>query len=108
MLVQPYAENAIWHGLLNKQGERILKITFESDDESLFVQIEDNGVGRKKSATFDSPMKKSKTSMGMKLTSERLDVLNELNPDQAFVEIQDLMDAKGKAVGTCVKLTLPI
>ena len=108
MLVQPYAENAIWHGLLNKQGERILKITFESDDESLLVSIEDNGVGRKKSATFDSPMKKSKTSMGMKLTSERLDILNELNPDQAFVEIQDLMDAKGKAAGTCVKLTLPI
>ncbi len=108
MLVQPYAENAIWHGLLNKQGERKLKITFESDDESLLVSIEDNGVGRKKSATFDSPMKKSKTSMGMKLTSERLDVLNELNPDQAFVEIQDLVDAKGKAIGTCVKLTLPI
>ena len=108
MLVQPYAENAIWHGLLNKQGERILKIAFESDDESLFVSIEDNGVGRKKSATFDSPMKKSKTSMGMKLTSERLGVLNEMNPDQAFVEIQDLMDAKGKAAGTCVKLTLPI
>lgn len=108
MLVQPYAENAIWHGLLNKQGERVLKITFESDDESLLVSIQDNGVGRKKSATFDSPMKKSKTSMGMKLTSERLDVLNELNPDQAFVEIQDLVDAKGKATGTCVKLTLPI
>jgi sensor histidine kinase YesM len=108
MLVQPYAENAIWHGLLNKQGERKLVITFESDDESLFVNIEDNGVGRKKSATFDSPMKKSKTSMGMKLTSERLDVLNELNPDQAFVEIIDLVDDKGKAAGTCVKLTLPI
>ena len=46
--------------------------------------------------------------MGMKLTSERLGVLNEMNPDQAFVEIQDLTDAKGKAAGTCVKLTLPI
>jgi hypothetical protein len=65
-------------------------------------------VGREKSATFQSPMKKGKTSMGMKLTSERMGILNELKPDQAFVEIQDLIDSHGKATGTCVKLTLPI
>lgn len=108
MLVQPYAENAIWHGLLNKKGERILKVIFENDEDSLFVSIQDNGIGRKKSALFQSPMKNGKTSMGMKLTSERLEVLNEINPDQAFVEIEDLVDLKGKAMGTCVKLTLPI
>lgn len=108
MLVQPYAENAIWHGLLNKKGERILKITFENDEDSLFVNIADNGIGRKKSAAYQSPMKNGKTSMGMKLTSDRLEVLNEMNPDQAFVEIEDLVDVKGKSMGTCVKLTLPI
>ncbi len=108
MLVQPYAENAIWHGLLNKKGERILKITFENDEDYLFVNIADNGIGRKKSADFQNPMKNGKTSMGMKLTSERLDVLNEMNPDQAFVKIEDLVDLKGKALGTCVRLTLPI
>ncbi len=108
MLVQPYAENAIWHGLLNKKGERILKITFENKDDLLFVSIQDNGIGRKKSADFQSPMKNGKTSMGMKLTSERLEVLNEMNPDQAFVKIEDLVDLKGKATGTCVRLTLPI
>ena len=108
MLVQPYAENAIWHGLLNKKGERILKITFENEDDLLFVSIQDNGIGRKKSAEFQSPMKNGKTSMGMKLTSERLEVLNEMNPDQAFVKIEDLVDLKGKALGTCVRLTLPI
>lgn len=108
MLVQPYAENAIWHGLLNKKGERVLKITFENDEDSLFVNIADNGIGRKKSAAYQSPMKNGKTSMGMKLTSDRLEVLNEMNPDQAFVEIEDLFDVKGKPTGTCVKLTLPI
>jgi two-component sensor histidine kinase len=108
MLVQPYAENAIWHGLLNKKGERILKITFENDEDSLFVNIADNGIGRKKSADFQSPMKNGKTSMGMKLTSDRLEVLNEMNPDQAFVKIEDLVDVKGRPTGTCVKLTLPI
>jgi sensor histidine kinase YesM len=108
MLVQPYAENAIWHGLLNKKGERVLKIIFENDEDSLFVSIQDNGIGRKKSADFQSPMKNGKTSMGMKLTSERLGILNEMNPDQAFVEIEDLVDLKGKATGTCVRLTLPI
>jgi sensor histidine kinase YesM len=108
MLVQPYAENAIWHGLLNKKGERVLKITFENEDDLLFVSIQDNGIGRKKSAEYQSPMKNGKTSMGMKLTSERLEVLNEMNPDQAFVQIEDLVDLKGKALGTCVRLTLPI
>ena len=108
MLVQPYAENAIWHGLLNKKGDRVLKIIFDNDDDSLTVTVEDNGIGREKSATFQSPMKKGKTSMGMKLTSERMGILNELKPDQAFVEIQDLTNSYGKATGTCVKLTLPI
>jgi hypothetical protein len=74
----------------------------------LFVSIQDNGIGRKKSAEYQSPIKIGKTSMGMKLTSERLEVLNEMNPDQAFVQIEDLVDLKGKALGTCVRLTLPI
>ena len=108
MLVQPYAENAIWHGLLNKKGERTLKITFENEDDLLFVSIQDNGIGRKKSADYQSPMKNEKTSMGMKLTNERLEILNEINPDQAFIQIEDLVDLKGKATGTCVRLTLPI
>lgn len=68
----------------------------------------DNGIGRKKSAAYQSPMKNGKTSMGMKLTSDRLEVLNEMSPDQAFVEIEDLVDVKGRPTGTYVKLTLPI
>lgn len=108
MLVQPYAENAIWHGLLNKKGERQLNITFSSDEDSLYVSIEDNGIGRKKSAEFESPAKKNKTSMGMKLTNERLNIINELSEDQALAEVEDLIDSSGTPMGTRVNLTLPL
>ncbi|MFN8353563.1 MAG: histidine kinase [Spirosomataceae bacterium] len=108
MLVQPYVENAIWHGLLHKKGERQLGIVFDSDDDSLYVTIEDNGIGRKKSATFESPAKKSKTSMGMKLTSERLNIINEQYDNQAKVTVQDLLDTNGNSLGTKITLTLPL
>ena len=108
MLVQPYAENAIWHGLLNKNGERFLKIDFSSDDDSLFVSIEDNGIGRQKADSFKNPTKKEHTSLGMKLTSERINILNELNPTDAKAEIEDLFDKKGNSAGTRIKLTLPL
>ena len=108
MLVQPYAENAIWHGLLNKNGERFLKIDFSSDDDSLFVSIEDNGIGRQKADSFKNPTKKEHTSLGMKLTSERINILNELNPTDAKAEIEDLFDKKGASAGTRIKLTLPL
>lgn len=108
MLVQPYAENAIWHGLLNKEGERLLTITFRSDDDSLFVSIEDNGIGRERATEYANPLKKEYTSRGMKLTDERLDALGELLGERARATVEDLVTPDGQPAGTRVTLALPL
>lgn len=109
MLVQPYAENAIWHGLLNKPGERKLRLRFTSDEDSLFVTIEDNGIGRRAAAEQQHPQKEGYASRGMQLIDERLTLINEGQHDNlASAEVEDLTDAHGQPAGTRVRLTLPL
>ncbi|SDM79864.1 sensor histidine kinase [Siphonobacter aquaeclarae] len=108
MLVQPYAENAIWHGLLHKEGDRKLTISFFSDDEFLYIEIQDNGIGRAKAGQEQNPLKKEYESRGMKLTDERLQALSEREGVNAFAEVEDLADPAGRPAGTRVMVTLPI
>jgi anti-sigma regulatory factor (Ser/Thr protein kinase) len=108
MLVQPYAENAIWHGLLHKEGDRKLLIEFTSDDDFLYVRIEDNGVGREQATGRTNPLKKEYTSRGMKLTDERLEALGELLGERARAGVEDLVAPDGQPAGTRVTLTLPL
>jgi anti-sigma regulatory factor (Ser/Thr protein kinase) len=108
MLVQPYVENAIWHGLLHKEGDRQLRLTFTSDDDFLYVGIEDNGVGRERATRQTNPLKKAYTSRGMKLTDERLEALGELLGERARAEVEDLVTPDGQPAGTRVTLTLPL
>ncbi len=109
MLVQPYVENAIWHGLLNKKGDRWLSIRFTSDDDSLFVTIEDNGIGRQAAATRTNPLKQDYASRGTNLIDERLTLINEVQSDHvAQAGVEDLLDETGQPAGTRVRLTLPL
>ena len=113
MLIQPYLENAIWHGLRHNRKERcegqlLLKITRQGD--YLLCIVEDNGIGREQSAALKagkSAMNKKK-SMGMNITRDRIELINKLRNVDARVEIFDLKDEQGQALGTRVELTIPV
>lgn len=101
LLVQPFVENAIWHGLAPKEGPKRLSVRFASDGGRVTCIVQDNGVGR--SAKTDRP---GRTSPGLKLTGERLALLTErMEKEGAFV-IEDLKDAEGGPAGTRVMLGL--
>jgi len=102
MLVQPFAENAIWHGLLHKNGERHVWIRFYNDEEKLYVEVEDNGVGR--GANKNS----NHAPMGMGIVEERIKLIEEIQRSAAAIEVIDKKDALGNATGTIVKLKLPM
>lgn len=102
MLVQPYIENAIWHGLLPKKDNRKLKIGFSSDDDNLLILIEDNGIGRKKTAHAQTEVEQQ--SMGMKLTQERIEVFGEKYQYQSQIDIIDLTNP----TGTRIHITVPL
>lgn len=108
MLVQPYVENAIIHGLLPKTSKRALRIEFSKHRGQLRCTIEDNGIGRKMSAELNENRTKKHKSQGIKVTSERLEVLTRDLTESPEFFILDLHDDEGNAIGTRVTIFLPI
>ncbi len=104
--MQPYIENAIWHGLLHKDGERTLTIRIIKNEEELICTVEDNGIGRG-AADRNSENKPHHESLGTKITKKRIDLLNSLNRAGIGVQYIDLADKKGVACGTKVELIIP-
>lgn len=109
LLMQPYVENAILHGLNPKAEKGHLSIRLHSENNFLICTITDNGIGRVKASEIrrTMPVKKHK-SLGMKITEDRLKILNEINNSQLSVTITDLYHSAGGALGTRVQLFVPL
>lgn len=106
LILQPYVENAIWHGIKPKKGSSLLEIRAEKEGKLLKCTIEDDGVGRKKAQEIkeQSILVKHK-SQGMKITEERLERIGKVKGSK--VEIIDLYNEKGEPRGTRVIIRLP-
>lgn len=107
MLIQPYVENAIWHGLLpltDREGK--LTITISEEGENLLIAIEDNGVGRG-NAEF-VPKNPERRSYGMLITSERLKLMGQADFNINRVTIIDLKNSHGESTGTRVEVTISL
>lgn len=106
MLIQPYVENSIAHGLVPKESDdKKLSIKFLEYEEHIICEIEDNGIGRAASRAINAKKSSKHQSAGMKLTAQRLEVLAQ-GKGTSSVDIQDLMeDADSK--GTKVILKIP-
>ena len=108
LLFQPFLENAIWHGLAAKEGRKELLFSAVKKDGVLKVKIKDNGVGRTKSSEYKKKKLMKRESFGMKLTEDRLENFVASNKGKYHLTIKDLYDTRGQAVGTLVKVKLPI
>ncbi len=105
MLLQPFVENALWHGLMHKQGPRKISIRFYPKNDEVFIcEIEDNGIGRAKAAEIKKQKSASTKheSKGIAISIDRLNLINKKQESQASVEIIDLIDEEGNARGTKV------
>ena len=108
MLMQPYVENAILHGLNPSPKKGKLTIHLSSKNNFLICTITDDGIGRKKAAEIKHTMPVSKhKSLGMKITEDRLKILNEINNSQLSVTITDLKSGIEEQ-GTQVQLFIPL
>jgi ligand-binding sensor domain-containing protein len=102
LILQPFAENAIWHGLRNKEGKGLLEIIISQEDEhTLHIIIKDNGIGRKAAASFMVSQFKHK-SYGVDITSSRLKLLS----SESSIVIEDLYDKDENPGGTAVHIYL--
>ncbi len=108
MMVQPYVENAIWHGLMPLQEGGMLQISFKKVAGQLVVSVEDNGIGRQRSQAMKTMQCMPQRSHGMKVTAERLAMLNKKVNARAEIIVSDLLDKDEKPCGTRVELILPL
>lgn len=109
LIIQPYVENAIWHGLLHKKKEKaILSISCWKEDSILWLRIKDNGIGRDASSKMNKSSLSSHKSHGLKVTEERLQILNQVYNVDASVEVVDLFGHEHQPEGTQVTLRMKI
>ncbi|CCH56469.1 Sensor protein lytS [Fibrisoma limi BUZ 3] len=109
LLLQPYVENAIWHGLMHKPEGGIITIEIEQPHESLLhIEITDDGIGRQRAAELKSKSAGKHKSFGMQVTADRIRMINQLYNMQTQARIEDLVDSFGEACGTRVTLEIPV
>ncbi len=106
LLLQPFCENAIWHGLMNKEGKGHLTITIRKDNEYIDCLITDDGIGRAKAAELNSGSAKKEKSMGLKITTERLALFNQDKDLHSSYIIDDIRDESGLVTGTKVSIRI--
>jgi tetratricopeptide (TPR) repeat protein len=104
MLLQPYVENAIWHGLRYRENKGFLKINLETlPQDTLRIAIVDNGIGRQHSARVKTKHQKKQRSQAMENIRKRIGILNDMYGDAIAVKVEDL---NSDGTGTRVTLTL--
>jgi tetratricopeptide (TPR) repeat protein len=107
MILQPYVENAIWHGLSHKENEKQIKIRIYQENGTVNCEIEDNGVGRKKAEELKSLFRKEYKSKGMELLTKRFKLLNEEYGSDIRTIITDLKK-NDEDIGVLVTIKVPV
>ena len=106
MIIQPYIENAIIHGLVNSDKKGNIDIQIKRAGDSILCIIEDNGIGREKAEIIKNNSGIKRKPRGMIITKERLDILSRQHKEKFNVKILDLKDNSGKPAGTRVEIIM--
>lgn len=106
MLIQPYLENAIWHGLRYLDHKGGLSIEFKEEQKTLVVDITDNGIGRNRSLELKTPNQKKQASIGMQNIENRIGIMNDLFSTNIRVDITDAFPGEPNC-GTRIRLFIP-
>jgi LytS/YehU family sensor histidine kinase len=108
LILQPYVENAIWHGLMHKEEKGQLDVEVFEENDHLYFKITDNGIGREKAAAMASKSATKHKSMGLRITAHRIAILQITETLSSPVTINDLVNADGSAEGTEIVIKMPV
>lgn len=108
LLLQPFVENAIWHGLMPKKEQGLLTIGVSLENNLLSCKVVDNGVGRQASPKPLSADTTKKKSLGMQITANRLKMLDDTLDDEVMMRVVDLKDEQNHNSGTKVVINIPV
>ena len=107
MLIQPFIENAIEHGLQHMDGKGELLLSIEMPDVYLKIIIEDNGIGREEAMKLQQKKGRLHKSLGMEIVRKRVASLNLILDKKINLDILDLKDAEGNGIGTRITIYIP-
>lgn len=108
LILQPFVENAIWHGLMHKKEPGFIRIYIKKEKAMVVCTIEDNGVGRKRAKLLNSKSATSYKSMGMGITQNRIEIHNKLQKQGITINLDDRIDPQGEVCGTIVTVCIPV
>jgi streptogramin lyase len=108
MILQPFVENAIWHGLMHKDGKGMLRVHIQDMGRQIQCVIEDNGIGRVRSAELRKSQMEHRKSEGMQITADRIALINKIYQIHTEVDVIDLKHEDGTAAGTRVVIHVPL
>ena len=108
LVIQPFTENAIWHGLMHKEEKGHLNIKVFIEDDALCCMINDDGVGRSQAAEIKNRAGNTHRSMGMRITADRIALIKQKNLVHASIVVNDLVQPDGNPGGTEVIIKLPV
>ncbi len=108
LIIQPYVENAIWHGLMHKEEKGHLNIDVSQENDHLYFKVSDDGIGRKKASEIAGRSTSKHKSMGLKITAHRIAMMQGSNGEEKPVLINDLVNPDGSAAGTRVEIKMPV
>lgn len=108
MLIQPFVENAIIHGLLHKDGRKDLSIQFEIEEKSLVCTIIDNGVGRERAKEISRKRHRDHDSFATRSIENRLNLLKEKHGTNLGYVFEDCLDESAQVIGTKLRVIIPI
>ena len=107
MVLQPFIENAIWHGLMHKNAPGNIDIRIHEEEDILKCTIEDDGIGREMALKMKNGSVNKTKSLGLRITEERLKLISK-NKLEKWIQIDDLKDALNNAIGTRVNIRIPL
>jgi LytS/YehU family sensor histidine kinase len=108
LIIQPYVENSIWHGLMHKNEKGHISVDIFQEKDVLICRITDDGIGRKRAAEYKSKFSSRSKSVGMNITADRIASLSKNIPKKDSLMIRDLLYPDGTAAGTEVTLKIPM
>jgi hypothetical protein len=108
LIIQPYVENAIWHGLMHKEEKGQLDIEVWEEADWVYLKVTDNGIGRERASELESKSATRHKSMGLRITASRISMMQHSNDEESPVKINDLIAPDGTAAGTEVVIKMPL
>jgi tetratricopeptide (TPR) repeat protein len=108
MLIQPYVENSICHGLMPGEGKGLVRIVLKLENEYILCTVEDNGIGREAAKEKKGTKDSNHYSLGTQIVSSRLDLVNALYGSCLKTTYTDLKNINGEPEGTRVEIQIPI